>query len=111
MKRLDNYVKMIGGVATAEYTAVAVAYANLIDQIGVAFGRAAAAVVGENIDAALARADAAATAIAAAPIGAINNDYAVAIKLLAVNAFEVIRAAQAAAAAAPAAPAAPSTTE
>ena len=53
MKRLDNYVKMIGGVATAEYTAVAVAYANLIDQIGVAFGRAAAA---------LARAEAAATA-------------------------------------------------
>ena len=102
MKRLDNYVKMIGGVAGLEYTRVAVAYADLIDLIGFAIGIARVPLVaGETIDQALNRANAKIILLRAAPNAAnrINLDYFNAIKALAEQALLVIVAAEAAAAA------------
>jgi hypothetical protein len=113
MKRLDNYVKMIGGVATAEYTAVASAYATLIQEIELAFRNPAVVPVvavvtpgGETIANALARAIPAQAAVAAAARpGAMNDAYSNALKDLAARALAVINAAEQAALQ-PAAPAA-----
>ena len=101
MKRLDNYVKMIGGVAGVEYTAVASAYATLIQEIELAFTNPVAAAIvtpNETIAAALARA--AAAALPAAAPGGIDAAYAASLRRLANNALRVVRAAIAAEAAA-----------
>jgi len=100
MKRLDNYVKMIGGVATAEYTAVASAYATLIEEIALAFrnpaARAARVVTpsNETIAQAAARATTASDAvIAAQDPERMSIDYAAALRSLRINALAVINAA------------------
>jgi hypothetical protein len=100
MKRLDNYVKMIGGVAAAEYTAVASAYATLIQEIELAFRNPAAPAapavtpLNETIGQAVARAIPAQAAVAAEAGQRMNLAYVTALKLLAERALVVIRSAE-----------------